>query len=64
MSDMLKDHKTDIAAFNKKATGRVPMLRSLPRRPCPLCENTLEQAESVTGKIEQASKMPEGPAQH
>jgi putative membrane protein len=63
MSDMLKDHKTDVAAFQQESdNGKDSDVKEFAAQTAPTGEH-LKQAESVTGKIEQASKTPEGAAQ-
>lgn len=64
MSDMLKDHKTDIAAFEQESdTGKDSDIKKFAFQALPTLREHLKQAESVTGKIEQASNTPEGPAE-
>ena len=64
MSDMLKDHRTDIAAFEQESdSGMDSDIKKFASQALPILREHLKQAESVTGKIEQASSTPEGPAQ-
>jgi putative membrane protein len=64
MSDMLKDHKTDIAAFQQESdSGKDSDVKEFATQALPTLGEHIKQAESVTGKIEQASKTPEAPAQ-
>jgi hypothetical protein len=60
---MLKDHKTDVAAFQQESdNGKDSDVKEFAAQTAHTGEH-LKQAESVTGKIEQASKTPEGAAQ-
>ena len=60
MSDMLKDHRTDIAAFEKESdSGKDSDIKKFASQALPTLRAHLQQAESVTGKIEQASNTPE-----
>ena len=64
MSDMLKDHRTDIAAFEQESdSGMDSDIKKFASQALPTLREHLKQAESVTGKIEQASNTPEVPAQ-
>jgi len=64
MSDMLKDHRTDIAAFEQESdSGMDSDIKKFASQALPTLREHLKQAESVTGKIEQASNTPEGAAQ-
>jgi putative membrane protein len=64
MSDMLNDHRTDIAAFEQESdSGKDSDIKEFASQALPTLREHLKQAESVTGKIEQASKTPEDPAQ-
>ena len=64
MSDMLKDHRTDIAAFEQESdSGKDSDIKEFASQALPTLREHLKQAESVTGKIEQASKTPQDPAQ-
>jgi putative membrane protein len=64
MSDMLKDHRTDIAAFEQESDGgKDSDIKKFASQALPTLREHLKQAESVTGKIEQASNTPEGPAE-
>jgi len=48
MADMLKDHKTDIAMFNREsASGRDPDVKSFASDTLPTLKDHLKQAESV-----------------
>jgi Predicted outer membrane protein len=64
MSDMLKDHRTDIAAFEKESdSGKDSDIKKFASQALPTLRAHLKQAESVTGKIEQASNQPESQPQ-
>jgi putative membrane protein len=64
MSDMLKDHKAYIAAFEKESdSGNDSDIKRFASQALPTLRAHLKQAESVTGKIEQASNTPESQAQ-
>jgi len=64
MSDILKDHRTGIAAFEQESdSGTDSDIKKFASQALPTLREHLKQAESVTGKIEQASNTPEGPAQ-
>src|ERR1700759_1545958 len=52
MSDMLKDHKTDIAAFQKETTsGKDPDLKQFASQTLPTLKEHLKQAKSVSPKL-------------
>jgi putative membrane protein len=52
MSDMRKDHKADIAAFQKEsATGKDPDLKQFASQTLPTLKDHLKQAESVSPKL-------------
>jgi putative membrane protein len=64
MSDMLKDHKADIAAFEKESdSGNDSDIKRFASQALPTLRAHLKQAESVTGKIEQASNTRESQPQ-
>jgi putative membrane protein len=64
MSDMLKDHKADIAAFEKESdSGNDSDVKRFASQALPTLRAHLKQAESVTGKIEQASNTRESQPQ-
>jgi putative membrane protein len=64
MSDMLKDHRIDVAAFEQESdSGTDSDIKKFASQALPTLREHLKQAESVTGKIEQASNTPEGPTQ-
>ena len=64
MSDMLKDHRADIVAFEQESdSGTDSDIKKFASQALPTLREHLKQAESVTGKIEQASNKPEGPVQ-
>jgi putative membrane protein len=52
MHDMLKDHKTDIAAFEKESTsGKDPDVKQFASQTLPTLKDHLKQAETVTPKL-------------
>lgn len=52
MSDMRKDHKTDIAAFQKEsASGKDPDVKQFASQTLPTLKDHLKQAESVRPKL-------------
>jgi putative membrane protein len=52
MSDMRKDHKTDIAAFQKEsASGKDPDVKQFASQTLPTLKDHLKQAESVSPKM-------------
>jgi putative membrane protein len=52
MQDMLKDHKTDIAAFEKESTsGKDPDVKQFASQTLPTLKDHLKQAETVTPKL-------------
>ena len=64
MSDMLKDHRTDITAFEQESdSGTDSDIKKFASQALPTLREHLKQAESVSGKIEQAGNTPEGPAE-
>ena len=51
MQDMLKDHKTDIAAFEKESmNGKDPDVKQFATQTLPTLKDHLKQAESVNPK--------------
>ena len=64
MSDMLKDHRTDIASFEQESdSGRDSEIKKFASQALPTLREHLKEAESVSGKIEQASATPQRPAE-
>jgi putative membrane protein len=52
MQDMLKDHKADIAAFEKESTsGRDPDVKQFASQTLPTLKDHLRQAEAVGPKL-------------
>jgi putative membrane protein len=52
MSDMLKDHKTDIAAFQKETTnGKDPDVKQFASQTLPTLKDHLKHAQSVSPKL-------------
>jgi putative membrane protein len=55
MADMLKDHKNDIAAFQKeKSTGHDPQVKDFAAQTLPTLRDHLKEAESIAPKVLQA----------
>ena len=60
MSDMLKDHRTDVAAFEQESdSGKDSDIKKFASQALPTLREHLKHAESVTGKIEPASNTPQ-----
>lgn len=56
MSDMVKDHKTDVAAFHKESnSGRDADVKNFAAKTLPTLEDHLKQAESVAPKLQSAN---------
>jgi putative membrane protein len=56
MQDMLKDHKMDIAAFQKESTsGKDPDVKQFASQTLPTLKDHLKQAESVAPKLTSAT---------
>jgi|SRR5579871_938347 len=59
MSDMVKDHKKDIAEFQRESTsGRDPDVKQFASQTLPTLKEHLQQAESVNPKMTSANKAP------
>jgi putative membrane protein len=56
MSDMLSDHKKDVAAFRKEsAEGKDPVLKEFAAKTLPTLEDHLKEAESISPKVSAAN---------
>jgi putative membrane protein len=56
MSDMLSDHKKDVAAFRKESTeGEDPVLKQFATKTLPTLEDHLKEAESIRPKLTAAN---------
>jgi putative membrane protein len=57
MADMLKDHKTDIAAFQKESSsGKDPDVKQFASQTLPTLQDHLKQAQMVAPKLNGSSK--------
>jgi len=57
MSDMLKDHKADIAAFQKESTsGKDPDVKQFASQTLPTLQDHLKQAETLSPKLSSATR--------
>jgi putative membrane protein len=55
MSDMLKDHNKDVAAFQRESTaGRDPDLKSFAAQTLPTLKDHLKEARSIAAKVMQS----------
>lgn len=56
MSDMLSDHKKDVAAFRKESTeGKDAVLKEFATKTLPTLEDHLKEAESISPKVSAAN---------
>jgi putative membrane protein len=56
MSNMLSDHKKDVAAFRKESTeGKDPVLKEFATKTLPTLEEHLKDAESISPKVSAAN---------
>jgi putative membrane protein len=56
MSNMLSDHKKDVAAFRKESTeGKDPQLKEFATKTLPTLEDHLKEAESISPKVSAAN---------
>lgn len=56
MSNMLSDHKQDVAAFRKESTeGKDPALKEFATKTLPTLEDHLKEAESISPKLNAAN---------
>jgi putative membrane protein len=56
MSDMVNDHKTDIAAFrNESKTGKDPQVKSFAADTLPTLEDHLKNAQKVAPEVERSA---------
>ena len=56
MADMVKDHKTDVAAFRKESeTGKDPQVKSFAADTLPTLEDHLKNAEKVAPEVERSA---------
>jgi putative membrane protein len=56
MSNMLSDHKKDVAAFRKESTeGKDPQLKEFAAKALPTLEDHLKEAESISPKLRAAN---------
>ena len=63
MTDMLQDHKKDVAAFQRESTsGRDPDVKSFAAQTLPTLQDHLKDAQSIAPKVLQAKRStPEQP---
>ena len=56
MSDMLSDHKKDVAAFRKESTeGKDPVIKEFATKTLPTLEDHLKEAELISPKLSAAN---------
>jgi putative membrane protein len=57
MSDMLKDHRTDVAAFQKESTsGQDPDVKQFASQTRPTLKDHLKQAETISPKLNSTTR--------